>query len=233
MNSNITPIVLIVASVGLFWLYTGPAYSATTGSADTAGKSIQELQSERQDYADALEKTREIELARTGLLAKFNAISDGDKAKLAAMLPNHIDSVRLIIDINTLAQKYGMSLSHLLLTADGGLSQSGTASAPAPAMGQPGPGTAAVAGFGGSSTSSAYNSITLGFSVTGSYDNFLLFLKELQESLRIVDVVSLSFSTTGGGGTGTGLSQTPQNKTSDPSQAPYAYTMTIRTYYLK
>lgn len=221
MNSIITPIILIAASVGLFWFYTDPAYTAVTGSAVQAEKSIQELQTEQRDYSDALGKTREIEVVRSGLLAKFNNLSESDKDKISKMLPDSIDSVRLIIDVNTIAQKYGMSLSSLLLTASGVLP---TAS-PAPAS------TPSDFSIGPSSTSgSPYNSVKLGFSVTGSYDNFILFVKELEESLRVVDVTSLSFTT---GKNMLGNGQLSQEQSSGSSSDVYTYKMTLRTYYLK
>jgi hypothetical protein len=39
-----------------------------------------------------------------------------------------------------------------------------------------------------------YNSFLLSFAVTTSYENFLLFIQDLETSLRLVDVVNISFS---------------------------------------
>lgn len=224
--SNITPIILILTSVGLFFGYINPTYTAMTGSADIASKSIQELQSEENDYKDALNKTREIELVRGGLLSKFNALKDSDKEKIAKLLPDHIDSVRLIIDMNNIAAKYGMSLTNLVLTASGVLPvvKATTAGNATPTAG----GATGAPTFVGPDERQ-YDSIKLGFTVTGTYDNFIQFLKEIEESLRVVDITSLSFGTIkptipilGQGA----VSSTPVSNL-------YTYTMTVRTYYLK
>ncbi len=210
MMKNITPIALLLASLGIFFGYVNPTYTGTTGAADTSKMSIKELQTEAADYNDALNKTREIELTRDGLLAKYNAMSDIDKERINKLLPDHIDSVRLIIDINNIAAKYGMSLSDISL--------SGMPSAPAAAgtaSGTPAP----VNG----PNDLPYNSVKLGFSVTGNYSDFYSFLKELEESLRVVDVTSLSFS----------AAKTSSGQTAAAGSGAFTYTMTIRPYYLK
>lgn len=215
--SNITPIILILASIGLFFGYINPTYTGVTGAINTADKSIQELRVEENGYKEALNKTREIELVRNGLLARFNDLKESDKEKITKLLPDHIDSVRLIIDINNIAAEYGMSLSNIILTASGVL--------PTPKTGM----SASAATFVGPDERQ-YDSIKLGFTITGTYENFIQFLKEIEESLRLVDVTSLAFSSaklaTPVSGQGVAVSSVPVSNL-------YTYTMTIRTYYLK
>ncbi len=224
--NNILPIILLLSSVGLFFGYINPTYTADTLSSVTAEKSIKELKLEKADYEGAILKTREIEVARKGLLAKYNAIDEKSKEKMNKLLPDHIDSVRLIIDINNIAQKYGMSLTNLIVTATGQVQTapkaqvSGTTAAPS-AEGPSGP-------IGPDNKS--YDSMKLGFTITGKYANFIQFLKELEESLRVVDVTSLSFNTTKNA-----LPPLGQTAVSTPASSSdiYTYTMTIRTYFLK
>ncbi len=217
--SKLFPIILILASVGVFWGYVNPAYSADTGSVDNAGRSVKELQSVVADYTDALSKTAEIERIRTGLLSKFNAIQPANLEKIAKLLPDHIDSVRLIIDINNIAAKHGMSLSKINLTGPSG--QQPASGAPVVPTVSSGPQNA---GFG--PDISQYDSVKLGFVVSGTYDNFIPFLKELEQSLRVVEVVSLAFSGSGQTASVSGASQSSPN-------GIFTYTMTIKTYYLK
>lgn len=233
----IAPIALILASLGIFFGYINPTYTATTGSADAAGKSITELQSEEKDYNDALTKTAAIEEVRSNLAKKFDAISPDDVAKIEKMLPDHIDSVRLIIDINNIAAKYGMALSAITLSVQG--SSSGSSGGKSQPVGGALPAQTTSSQFQSSANqngavtsaigpdSALYDSVQLGFSVSGSYDNFLRFLGDLERSLRIVDVVSLSF---GAGQSGSGGQSAKSQNTSSDS---YNYSMTIRTYYLK
>ena len=58
-----------------------------------------------------------------------------------------------------------------------------------------------------------YDSLILSFSVTGSYDTFRAFVESLEQSLRLVDIQSISFSATD-----TGV---------------YDYSIAVKTYWLK
>ena len=100
--ANLVSIILILASVGLFLGYINPTYTADTGSLENTKKSVKELQVEEKDYQDAINKTKEIERIRDSLNDKFKTIQKSDVDKLSKLLPDHIDSVRLIIDINNI-----------------------------------------------------------------------------------------------------------------------------------
>ncbi|MBI2476467.1 MAG: hypothetical protein HYV67_04480 [Candidatus Taylorbacteria bacterium] len=214
----IAPIVLILASIGLFFGYINPTYTGNTFSVEPAGKSVSELQSEEKDYGDALNKARQIELVREGLLSKFNALNRSDKERILKLLPDHIDSVRLIIDINNIAARYGMSLAGITLSAPNAASNKNQAAGPA----QIAEGKEAGLPQGIGPDGSLYDSVKLGFTVAGPYENFLGFLKELEESLRIVEITSLSFGTPSSGG-----------QSQSAASGAYVYSITIRTYYLK
>jgi len=173
--SNTISIILIAASAGLFFGYVNPTYGGVTGNAERSMWSIQELAEERGRYADALEKTREIEQARVGLLEKYNRIPLEHRERIEKLLPDHIDSVRLIIDINTLASQYGMTLKNITLLD----AQTGTTRSPTPAIGP---------------REERAKSAGLKFAVSGSYDDFRSFLRDLEQNLRLVDVGVLAFS---------------------------------------
>lgn len=222
--SNITPIILILASVGMFFGYINPTYTGMTGATEMSDKSIKELQSEENDYKDALNKTAEIERVRTGLSDQYKKINPSDQTRIEKLLPDHIDSVRLIIDINNIAQKYGMSLTNIILTASGLLPIAPKVNA---AASTPPSGSAPSASTFVGPDDRQYDSIKLGFTVTGTYDNFVQFLKMIEESLRVVDVTSIAFS-----GAKTGSPVLTQGSAA-PASNLYTYTMTIRTYYLK
>ena len=85
--SNLISIVLLIASVGIFFGYINPTYGAVTNKEDIKNRSIQELTAEKGRYTDALNKTREIETAQTGLLEKYSHIPLEDKERLEKLLP--------------------------------------------------------------------------------------------------------------------------------------------------
>ena len=76
-----------------------------------------------------------------------------------------------------------------------------------------------------SASKQKYDSLSMKFTTQGTYEQFLQFLLDLEQSLRIVDLVALKIAA---GSTGAEVSATP--KTTEPM---YSYDVTIRTYWLK
>lgn len=164
---NIISIVLIILAIALFALFTNPRYA-----------SVRELSVEQQRFDDALDRSKELVALRDALLSKYNSIQSEDLDRISTMLPDSIDTVRLIIDINTLASRYGMSLGNISIgspdepQADGALGPS----------------------------SDDFGRLSLSFTVSSTYDRFRAFLADLERSLRLVDITSLSFGAPGQNG---------------------------------
>ena len=92
-------------------------------------------------------------------------------------LPNNIDNVRLIIDINNIAKKSGLIVRNPnIVKAEA-------------KEGEPPPPTGAAA-----AGKTADSSAAISFSVSASYETLKLFLSDLARSLRLVDIESLSFT---------------------------------------
>jgi len=187
---NLITLTLLVAAFALFFGYINPAYGKTTGSVLITEKSIVELKDHRAQYEEALSKAREIERARTGLLEKYNNILPEDQEKLLKLLPDHIDSVRLIIDINNIAAQYGMTLKNITLNEGEGVKSQSV-----------GP------------TEELYRLVEFRFVVSGAYEDLRSFLKDTEQSLRLIDIESLAFAAV--------------------TDTAYDYTVTIRTYRLE
>lgn len=176
------PIILVIAAIGLFVLYTNPTYQALKGSQATVAA-----------YNDALDKSQELRALRDKLQSARNAFSPEDEQKLVRLLPDQVDNIRLIIDINNIAARRGLAVSNVAL---GEVSQS----------------SAAATSLAVGPSSDPIGSVSLGFSVTASYEDFLAFLQDLEHSLRILDVEKLSF---------------------DGAQGDkYSFEIAIRTYWL-
>ena len=92
------------------------------------------------------------------------------RGRLEKMVPDHIDNVRLIIDLIALAKRYGIELHNPQIVA-------------------PGTKTAATG-----PNVNRYDSVQLNFSITASYDVFQKFLEDMERSLRLTDVVSVGFT---------------------------------------
>ncbi len=159
---NLTSIIFVIAALALFGLFINPRYAG-----------IRELRAEAQTFDNALERSKELIGIRDALLSKYNAFPSENIARLNTMLPNSIDTVRLIIDINTLATKYGMSLGSINIGV------------PDEAEGN----TNALGPSG-----KEFGVLSLSFNVSTSYDRFRAFLADLEQSLRLIDVTSVDFT---------------------------------------
>jgi hypothetical protein len=164
MTRFLIPLVLLAAAIGLFVLYTNPAY-----------QTIKELSAQAASYDDALDKSAELRGLRDKLLATRASFSNDDVQKLSHVLPDNVDNIRLIIDINNIAARHRLTLSGVEL----GQTSSGASKGSSVAVGPSG---------------SSVGSVTVGFGVTATYDDFLAFLSDLEHSLRIVDVTKISFT---------------------------------------
>ena len=161
----ITPILLFIISIALFFGYTDGTYSRVVEQ--------KKLESE---YVEALSKSRELQDIRESLLSEYNAFQPQDISRLEKLLPDNIDNVRLILEIDALAKEHGLSVKNLTVRDD---------SKPATGSKTVGPDTR------------DYSSVTLEFVVSSSYANFQKFLADLEKSLRIVDVTAIEFRQTG------------------------------------
>ena len=165
-------IVCVIGAGAIFFMYTQPAY-------DT----VQAQNVNISQYDEALQKATELQQIKQTLLSKYTSFDPNNIDRLQKMLPDHVDNVRLILDMDNLAQKHGMALQNVSVSAAPNVS------------GQTAVGTISAA-------KQKYDSLTIKFTTVGSYDTFRQFLSDLQSSLRIVDLVALDLtpvSMVGGG----------------------------------
>ena len=191
---NILPILLIGIAVGGFFMFTRPTYDELTGVKEKVAS-----------YSQALENARAIDAERDKLTKKQNSFDPVSLEKLNKLLPDGVDNIRLILEIEEIAKPYGMSLRDIKYSAapktDAEKSQE--------------------AGVPTSGTEKLYGVWDLGFSTQGTYSNFIAFVEELEKNLRIVDITSVDFSSD----TGPGLNPN--------TQEAYKYSIKIKTYWLK
>lgn len=169
MRGLLIPVLLVGAAIGLFVLYTNPHY-----------QEVKALRAQAASYDEALNKSQELRAVRDELLAKRNTFPQDAVVKLQKVLPDNVDNIRLIIDINNIAARHKLALSEVDLGDLGG--------------GKNGPKSPAAVG----ASSDPVGSVDIGFSVQAKYEDFLAFLADLEHSLRLVDVERVSFGAPGG-----------------------------------
>jgi len=199
------PIILIGVAVAGFFMFTSPLY-----------KNISDLKSQVSSYNEALNNSKALEAERDKLTQKYNTIDPVNLSKIEKFLPDNVNNIRLILEIEKMASPYGMALKDVKY--DTLVKKDVTT------------GTGIAVGSGATETTKEgiaknlpknYGIWDLEFSTQGTYNNFVNFVKDLEKNLRIVDISSIEFSSSVGTGLNPSLSEA------------YKYSFKIKTYWLK
>ncbi len=196
---SLTPIILIVLSIGIFLFLIDPQY-----------KKIQVTNAEIAENNKTLEIANKLKSKKDELSAKYNQISQEEKGQLEKLLPDTVDNVRLIIDINNIANQFGIVIRNINIDT-----KEDSPSTPKGVISQ-------TSNFEGVLKQDAIKYvdtskigvISFSFSVSAKYEVFLQFLKQLEESLRIVDIRNIEI-------------------TQGSGSVFYDYKVTLDTYWLK
>ena len=194
------PIVLIGISISLFFVFTNPFYN-----------DVSVLRTQMASYNEALNNSKALETERDALTQKYNAIDPNNLEKIKKFLPDNVDNIRLILEIEQIAAPYGITLKDVKYNA------TDTKAAPAETNVVQGGGVAGMA-------QKDYGAFDLSFSASSTYDNFINFTRDLESNLRMVDISSITFSP---GTANPGVNP----KVNSPDV--YSYNFKIRTYWLK
>ena len=158
---SIIPIILIIASLGIFFLFVSPTYG-----------DVSSLRANTVAYNNALTNSTQLQKVRDSLLSSYNSITDTDKNRLSDSLPNTVDNIQLILQLQQIASNHGMSLNNI--SFDTPTSDPNAAT--------------------GASSTVPYGVFNLEFKTQGTYDTFVSFLHDLEQNLRIIDINSISFT---------------------------------------
>jgi hypothetical protein len=162
----ITQIIFIAGAIAIFVWYINPTYA-----------DIQQKQSDYKKLEEANGKAMALKIKREKLTQQRNKITPIELERLSKSLPDGVENIRLIIDIEAISRK--------VLSQDiKGAKISGSADKKTASSGQ------VVTGVDGK----RYGTIAVSFGVTTTYDQFIVFLQSLEDNLRLVDVSDISFS---------------------------------------
>lgn len=175
MGKFLIPTLLLALSIGSYFLYTKPIYE----EAKVISEEVVKLKDAQTKLNDALKK-------RDNLATSYNSLDTALVARLEKLMPDNLDNIKLIIDIDRTAKQYGMILNSVKFDVD----QSAKA---------------------GSSTTTAsttvairdnktalenkkdYNSFNLTMTFSGNFSNFTKLMSDIEKNLRIIDVSSITF----------------------------------------
>ena len=160
MKSN-TAIVLLLLSVGLFYTFTNAQY-----------QDVKKLHTLANEYQNVLENVSAIIEFRERLLVTYEAFPRSEIERVNKVLPDNIDTVRLALDLDSMASRYGIAIQSIQTTVGASTDQSLIVL----------PENATV-----------YDRATVSFGFISNYQNFTRLLADIEKNLRIMDIKSIAF----------------------------------------
>lgn len=165
----ILPIIFIVISVFVFIFGVNPLY-----------KNVALLKSDIAIYNDALSNSTSLQKIEDSLIKSYNEIKQADKTRLDDFLPKTVNNIEFILEVERIANLHGMLIKDIKFDL---ATKANTTT-----------NTNEVVSSEINSDNRPYGVFPLEFTTEGSYDKFMLFLKDLEYNLRLIDVKSISFT---------------------------------------
>jgi hypothetical protein len=141
-------------------------------------------------YTSAIDNAQKLISMRDQVLKSYNNISADDRDRIDKMIPNTVDNIRLIIDLSGVANKHNLPLKNIAAENDAD-SGSPSALSPAPSSSSSG---GSIGGSALSINTPSLGTVTVSFSVSAPYQQFISFMQDLEASLRVMDMTHLTVS---------------------------------------
>ena len=203
MMSRILPVVFVLIAGAIFFGYIHP----------TVLGSIADTNKEIKQYDGALQAAKRFEQKQTQLALEQKALPADGVSRLQAFLPDGVDNVQLILDLDGLAARSGIKILNFNTTESKKqttqASTAGQVATPTAGAAMPTPGATGIA----LDPSKPYDSLDLSITATGTYTELRAFLEGIETSLRPLDLVEFQLA--------------------DSTTGVYKYQMTFRLYWLR
>jgi hypothetical protein len=167
MITRILPIILILAAIGIFFGYVNPAYT----------KGVLPAEAKIKSYDNALKAAEDFNVKEHELAEKHNAIPPESIARLMAYLPDGVDNIQLILDLNALAAATGVRLSDFNVSSSDSVNPTQSSTDAALQSG-----------------SSPVEHLQISVKATATYSAFRAFLDGVEHSLRPMDLTQVTVS---------------------------------------
>ncbi len=164
MFRTITPIFSIILAIVIYFGFTKGVFD-----------DVKAIEAEAKTYEDAIEKGEAYNIEIERNLGIKRSLGPVEMERLNAFVPDRIDEVRLLVDLEAMAKKNKMLIGNLEVTetesAGGG-----------------------DAGATNAVTAGDFSSLDISFGLIGTYDQFRVMLAEIEKSLTIMEVIDISMS---------------------------------------
>lgn len=166
MSSRILAVVAFAVALGIFFFYINPTLSGPIASAKLDIASDENALAAADTFTAQVKKLSDAQ----------KAVGPANIARLELLLPDSIDNVGLIIDLNALAARSGLHAANIDV-------------APVAKASDAAPANAADTG---SVSAGPYQSLSFTLSALGSYTALKTFLSSLEKSQRLLDIQDLT-----------------------------------------
>lgn len=166
------PLAFILVAVLLGYFIVNPLY-----------QDVLQLRTDVATYNSAISSSADLQNTRDSLVSSYKNISQGDKDRLAHLIPDSMNNLEFVLEVEKMANAHGMPIDNItfakkdikpvVATASQIVIQDNTLN---PEANLP------------------YGIFPVDFETQGTYSNFVLFLKDMEYNLRLVDVKSASFT---------------------------------------
>ncbi len=185
---NVLSIIMIVASLAVFAFFVSPQY-----------QELKEVELKGEQYEEVLANAKKLQELRDQLLEKRRGFRKSDLNRLEKLIPDNVNNVKLILELQNIASKYGLSIE---------------AASSEKSDGKDGKGKKKTKKVNFDIETKDYGTMTLNFTIHGMYPQFIPFLKDVEDNLRLIDVRTINL--------------TPADRNGN-----YQFDVTLETYWLK
>ncbi|MEX2013639.1 MAG: hypothetical protein WD897_01870 [Parcubacteria group bacterium] len=172
----------------LLLLSVGLFYTFTNGQY----QDVKKLSILSGEYRNVLQNISAIIELRDRLLVTYETFTGAEVERINEVLPDNIDTVRLALDLDGMASRHGISIESIQTAVGSG--EGANLITP-------------------SASGRVYEKATVSLGFVSNYQNFMRLLADIERSLRIMNIKSISFQTSESG--------------------LYDYTISVETYWLK
>jgi len=171
MNRNVTAALLIILAIGIYVTFTSSKM-----------QEINDIKSVNAKYTLAIENATRLLEVRDKVNDDYSHLTTDDIAKMNKILPDTVDNIRLVVDLNNLADTRGLVLKGLRATVASAGKNGSASSQPSNSSSKTGPAAGSI------------ETVTVSFGVNTTYARFISFLGDLERDMRIMDVTHLSLT---------------------------------------
>lgn len=189
MYRFLTPLLALIVAVSLFVTFIKPTFNE-----------YKQIDTEIGDYEQALKRAQDLQNRINELIAERNAIPQSGLERLEDLLPDSLDEVSIVLSLDAISARHGLVLGGIgvksVRTDPEGNARSAKNAASGDFMFED---EQVESDSALSDVTNAFDTVELTFSVTGEYEAFKTFLTDIERSLALMDVSSLTIEEPGEG----------------------------------